>query len=59
MGHSILAFNDEERAEAFASNVGGEVIQWGVVFAMPVHEGLVGDHHMDMDMDGNPTDHDH
>jgi len=59
MGHSILAFNDEERAEAFASNVDGEVIQWDVVFAMPVHEGLVGDHHMDMDMDGNPTDHDH
>ncbi len=57
MGHSILAFTDEERAVAFASEVGGEVIRWDVVFAMPERDGLVGDHHMDMN--SGSTDHDH
>ena len=45
MGHSILAFDDEARAQAFASSVDGEVVRWGVVFAMPEQDGLVGDHH--------------
>jgi nitrous oxide reductase accessory protein NosL len=45
MGHSILAFSDEERAQAFASSVGGEVVLWDVVFAMPAQDGLIGQHH--------------
>jgi copper chaperone NosL len=59
MGHSVLAFNDEDAAVAFASDVDGEVIRWDVVFVMPERDGLVGDHHMDMDMDDESTDHDH
>jgi len=35
MGHSNLAFGDEERAAAFASDVGREVIRWNVVLGMP------------------------
>jgi len=57
MGHGILSFNDEARAVAFASEVGGEVIRWDAVFVLPELDGLVGDHHMDMDSDS--TDHDH
>lgn len=53
MGHNILAFTHEEGAVAFASDVGGEVIQWDIVFAMPERDGLVGSHHMDMDMDSD------
>jgi hypothetical protein len=45
MGHSILAFDDEARAQAFASSVDGEVVRWDVVFGMPEQDGLVGDHH--------------
>lgn len=45
MGHSILSFSDEARAQAFASSVGGEVVLWDVVFAMPVQDGLIGHHH--------------
>ncbi len=59
MGHSILAFTHEERAVAFASEVGGEVIQWDVVFAMSERGGLVGSHHTGMDMDSDSEDHDH
>jgi copper chaperone NosL len=61
MGHSLLAFNDEARAQAFASSVDGEVVEWNVVFAMPAQDGLVGRHHMDDmdDMDGDSEDHDH
>jgi len=45
MGHSILSFSDEERAQTFASSVGGEVVLWDVVFAMPAQDGLIGQHH--------------
>jgi copper chaperone NosL len=45
MGHSILAFADEERARAFADDVGAEVIGWSDVMAMSTHEGLLGEHH--------------
>ena len=45
MGHSILSFSDEERAQAFASSVGGEVVLWDVVFTMPAQNGLIGKHH--------------
>jgi copper chaperone NosL len=45
MGHSILAFSDEARAQAFASSVDGEVVLWDVVFAMPAQDGLIGQHH--------------
>ena len=59
MGHSILAFNDEARAATFASEVGGEVILWDVVFALPESKGHIGHHHMDTDMDNDATQHDH
>ena len=49
MGHSILAFADEARATAFASDVDGEVILWDVVEKLPAAEGLVGHHHMGHD----------
>lgn len=59
MGHSIVAFTHEERAASFASDVGGEVIRWNAVFAMPERDGLVGSHHMDMGTNSESTDHDH
>ncbi len=61
MGHGIVAFNNEAKAEVFASDVGGEVIRWDVVFALPERDGLVGDHHIDMntEADNDSTDHDH
>lgn len=59
MGHSILAFIHEERAAAFASDVGGEVLRWNAVFAMPERNGVVGSHHMDMDTNSESKDHDH
>lgn len=45
MGHGILAFSTRERAEAFATDVGGEVITWEAVIELPVEDGLLGDHH--------------
>jgi copper chaperone NosL len=42
MGHGILAFADQARAEAFAGDLGGEVIDWTTVLALPVVDGLVG-----------------
>jgi copper chaperone NosL len=54
MGHGILAFSERDRAERFASDLGGEVIEWEVVVELPVMDGLVGDHHMDdSNHDGN------
>jgi copper chaperone NosL len=62
MGHSILAFGDEARAQEFASSVDGEVVRWGVVYAMPEQDGLLGDHHMDemdnVDNEQEVDDHD-
>lgn len=63
MGHSIVSFSDEARANAFAADVDGEVISWSVVVDLPDAEGLVGHHHSgDMDMgdtgDGNHEGHD-
>ncbi len=49
MGHGILAFSDLSRAEATATDLGGEVIRWGAVVDLPVIDGLVGDHHEDHD----------
>ena len=49
MGHSILSFSDEGRAQSFANDVGGEVIDWATVRALPAIDGLVGHHHMDSD----------
>jgi len=52
MGHGILAFSEESRAVAVATDLGGEVIGWEVVTELPVVEGLVGHHHeMDESMD--------
>lgn len=45
MGHGILAFSTRERAEAFATEAGGEVITWEVVIDLPVDDGLLGEHH--------------
>jgi copper chaperone NosL len=53
MGHGILAFADMERAMKAATDLGGEVIAWEVVKEMPVTDGLLGHHHMDM---GDGTD---
>ncbi len=49
MGHSIISFADESRANAFARDVDGEVILWDVVVKLPAMDGLVGHHHMDHD----------
>ncbi|MEZ5175433.1 MAG: nitrous oxide reductase accessory protein NosL [Acidimicrobiia bacterium] len=49
MGHSIVSFADRDRAEAFAADVDGEVITWSTVMELPVVDGLVGNHHTDMD----------
>ena len=46
MGHSILSFSDEGRAQTFANDVDGEVIDWATVRALPIVHGLVGHHHM-------------
>lgn len=45
MGHGILAFATRERAEAFAADLGGTVITWEEVVALPVDDGLLGEHH--------------
>jgi copper chaperone NosL len=69
MGHSIISFADEGRADTFARDVDGEVIVWDVVLRLPAMSGLVGDHHMghgqaeidEMSSDEMPTgemDHD-
>lgn len=44
MGHGIIAFADRDRAEEFATEVGGEVIGWEIVLQLPDEGGLVGDH---------------
>lgn len=65
MGHSILSFSDSDRANAFAADVGGEVIDWSTVMELPDVDGLIGDHHMDTEMDdtdtgsGETDQHDH
>lgn len=51
MGHSILAFSDEDRAQSFANDVGADVIDWATVTSLPATEGLVGQHHTDMSDD--------
>ena len=43
MGHGILAFADQARAEAFAADLDGEAITWATVLALPVVDGLVGE----------------
>ena len=45
MGHGILAFAAHDRAMEAAAELGGEVIDWETVIALPVMEGMVGDHH--------------
>lgn len=45
MGHGIFSFADEARAEEFASEVGGEVIDWDTVLELPTVDGRVGDIH--------------
>lgn len=45
MGHGILAFSDQTRADRAASDLDGEVIQWEQVLELPVNGGLVGHHH--------------
>lgn len=56
MGHGILAFAGEVAATEAAMALGGEVIMWEEVVALPVLEGMLGEHHdgegMDMDDDG-------
>jgi len=61
MGHSIVSFSDEARAHAFASDVGGEAVQWAVIEALPATGNLVGHHHLDAnegrDMTTSSLDH--
>jgi hypothetical protein len=58
MGHGIISFSDEARANAFASDVDGEVILWDVVLELPAMDGLVGHHHVDGEgMDPSDMDH--
>jgi copper chaperone NosL len=54
MGHSNISFADEASANAFASDVDGEVLRWAVVADLPAMDGLVGHHHMGHD----EADHD-
>jgi len=56
MGHSILTFSDEERAQTFADEAGADVINWVTVLSLPATEGLVGHHHMDTGEHNNHTD---
>lgn len=60
MGHSILSFADESEAHVFAMDVGGEVISWDAVLALPTMNGLVG-HHPDHahDIVDRQEGHDH
>lgn len=49
MGHGIVAFTSEPAADRFAADVGGEVMRWPDVVALPLAEsGLLGRYH-DMD----------
>jgi copper chaperone NosL len=64
MGHGILAFSDRERAEQFATDLDGEVIDWATVVQLPISDGLLGAHHHEPDDDAMThdepmTDHDH
>ena len=61
MGHSIVAFSDMGRATAFAQSVDGEVIPWTTVAALPIVEGLVGEHHHEEGVmsQGHTDDMDH
>lgn len=45
MGHGLVAFSDRARAEAFATAIEGEVIDWDTVVGLPVTGGRVGHHH--------------
>jgi len=45
MGHGILAFEDENRAQVIAMDLGGEVIRWDTVVELEVLDGLLGSHH--------------
>jgi hypothetical protein len=45
MGHGLLAFSDRARAEAFATAIEGEAIDWDTVVGLPVIGGRVGHHH--------------
>jgi copper chaperone NosL len=47
MGHGILAFSEKSRADQVAADLGGAVIGWDRVIALPVVDGLIGDHHGD------------
>jgi len=57
MGHGIVALSDEGRANTFASEVDGEVIRWDVVFALPEHNRLIGQHHAKTDDTGGMDGH--
>jgi len=45
MGHGVVAFADRKRAEAFARQVGGEVLTWQDLLARAGPEGLGGHSH--------------
>jgi copper chaperone NosL len=45
MGHGVFGFSDQQRAYEFATEVGGEVIDWATVLQIPIADGLVGGEH--------------
>ncbi len=58
MGHGLVAFSDKQRAEEFAHELDGEVIEWETVKQLPASSGLVGHHHGEMEgMDDEEADH--
>ncbi len=54
MGHGIVAFRDATRAQDFADSLGGQVVDWETLMALPMDDGRVGmngDTRMEMRMD--------
>lgn len=42
MGHGVIAFTDKIRAERFAAELGGQVIDWNTLTSMSIDNGRVG-----------------
>jgi copper chaperone NosL len=49
MGHGIVAFTTDSDARQFAADVGGHVMSWDEVAALPISASGLIDHHDDMD----------
>jgi copper chaperone NosL len=51
MGHGVIAVSDMATAERIASQLGGEVIRWDVLIALPIENGRVGTQAETLDSD--------